>query len=242
MNKPKFSIVMAHYNRFDLLLKTLNSIFNIHQYKDIDVVVVDDASSNLKSKEDIFNFPVKYIQLPSNKWYCNPVIVYNVGIEYAESDIIVIQNPECYHFDNLYDEIVSVNDDQLKSFSCYSIDANTKIEDLKKNEFQNRSASFDGDLGWYTHSQFNPRPYHFCSAINRNSLYKINNFSREYAYGCAYDDDDFVSKCRRLNFKIEIVDSHSVIHQYHYSDTSIDNWKIGDKINLNRNIFMTKFS
>jgi hypothetical protein len=217
---------MAHYNRFHLLYNTLYSIYKKHGHNDIQTVIVDDGSTLLEGKEKIFEFPITYVQLPQNKWYVNPCIPYNVGIEYSENDIIIIQNPECYHFDDVITHtLLNLQDNDYFAYSCYSLSKDNSVDKIRtKNDFYQRTHRFAGDDGWYAHSKHRPAFYHFCAATNRVNLQKIKNFSREYAYGIAYDDDDLVYKLTKAKLNLKLIDDVSVLHQFHY---------FGDKISEN---------
>jgi len=233
----KASIVMAHYNRFSLLYNTLQSIYKKHGHSDIQTVVVDDGSTVLTDKEKIFEFPITYVQLPQKKWYINPCIPYNIGIEYSEADTVIIQNPECYHFDDVITHtLLNLGQNDYFAYSCYSLPEKMKAEEIhSKSQLNNRGASFDGDSAWYCHSKFRNKPYHFCASTTRKNLNLVKNFSREYAHGIGYDDDDLVYKITKSNVNIKIIDDFSVLHQYHY--TQPNNQSKVEKIQINFQIF-----
>jgi glycosyltransferase involved in cell wall biosynthesis len=51
------SVIIGSYNRYELLLRSIDSVIN-QTYKDIEIIVVDDCSiddryENLKSRKDI---------------------------------------------------------------------------------------------------------------------------------------------------------------------------------------------
>ena len=98
---PKLSIVTAYYNRKELFLKTLESIESSERTDEIEVVVVDDGSSEDQRLEDIrvnHSFPIHIIrQEPEDKDYINPCVPFNIAINKAKGDLILLQNPECYH-------------------------------------------------------------------------------------------------------------------------------------------------
>jgi GT2 family glycosyltransferase len=239
--KKQISIVMAHYNRFHLLYNTLTSIYKKHNHTNIQVIVVDDGSTLLEGKEKIFEFPITYVQLPQNKWYVNPCIPYNVGIEYSENDIVIIQNPECYHFDDvIFHTLSNLNDNDYFAYSCYSLPEKKSCYDIKTpQDFQQRSAHHDGDDGWYAHSKYRPVHYHFCASTKRSNLKKIDNFSREYAYGIGYDDNDLVYKLTKAKLNLKLIDNVSVLHQFHYfgNKTSAQSEELCRK---NENIYFNK--
>lgn len=235
---------MAHYNRFPLLFNTLQSIFVKHKARNIEVIVVDDGSTKLEGKDKIFEHPITYIQLPQNKWYKNPVIPYNVGIEYSESDIVMIQNPECYHFDNIISHSKNfVNENNYLSYSCYSLPKDKTFENYKtRSNFIEKTSSRNGAEGWYNHSLFRPAGYHFCCSLHRKSLEKIKNFSRDYAWGNWFDDDDFVLKIKKENMEYKIVDDLTVLHQNHYSEINSYDHVDWDLVNKNKLIYEGKIN
>ena len=97
------SIVTDYINRRQLLIKTLQSL-NKSEIKDFEFIVVDDCSSDEHRIDDLCrDYPfLRVIRLESNqKWYVNPCIPFNIGFKEAKGDIVIIQNPECYHYDDI---------------------------------------------------------------------------------------------------------------------------------------------
>ena len=96
----KISIVMAYYNRKEQLLFTLKTINDSH-HKNIEVIIIDDASDESNRLENIIhNYPF-YINLiriePTDKKHVNSCIPYNIGFKNITGDIVIIQNPEVCH-------------------------------------------------------------------------------------------------------------------------------------------------
>lgn len=236
------SIVTAYNNRKQLFIKTLESIKK-SQFKDIEVIVVDDGSSPEHRLENILHeYPfLKLIRLENkDKWYVNPCIPYNIGFKEAKGDIIIIQNPECYHFHDVITYAVeNLTKDGYFSFSCYSLDKNStdNIDSiLDKNFIVNKSISFDGDKGWYNHGYYRPVEYHFCSAIHRENLIDLGGFDERYAEGIAFDDNEILVRIKRKGLKVKIIDSHTVLHQWHYSSSTYNRPNAGVLIEKNRTL------
>ena len=118
------SIVTAYFNRRTLLINTLQSLTK-SKIKDFEFIVVDDCSSDEHRIEDLsITYPfLKVIRIePHQKWYTNPCVPFNIGFKEAKGDIIIIQNPECYHYDDILSYTLSnLTKNDYFSFGCYSL-------------------------------------------------------------------------------------------------------------------------
>ncbi|MBS1550259.1 MAG: glycosyltransferase [Bacteroidetes bacterium] len=227
------SIVTAYYNRKQLFIHTLKSIKHQNSKHLLEVIAVDDGSEENERLEDLlFEFPfLKIIRLErKNKWYHNSCIPFNIGFKAAKGKQIIIQNPECLHYGDILDfthNNLEIN--KYLSFGCYSLDKDTtnNIEALisnksidsiidKKNDF----ARNDGDAGWYNHSIYRPRAYHFCTAITKKDLNSLGGFDELFSLGIAYDDDEFLSRIKKKKLNLQFVDNKLVLHQNHYNPDS----------------------
>ena len=226
-NTPKkpltLSIVMAFYNRQELLDKTLESLER-STVKDYELIIVDDASAVplVCPKAKIIRVEKK------DKWYNCSAIAWNMGMRQATGDVILLQSPECYHVgDVLAYALNNIKPNLYLSFGCYSINK-VETEELRKGKFPVLvNALVDGHTGWYNHTKYRPCAYHFCSAILRNDLDIIGGFDERYAYGVAFDDDEFIRVIRYIGMDVKIIDSPYVIHQFHthFEFESISAWR-----------------
>lgn len=225
------SVVMAYHNRRRQLFHTLTTI-SPSEHENFEIVIVDDYSNQENNIDNIKeNFPrlninlVKMQDEVQEKWYRNPCIPYNVGFMKSKGDKIIVQNPECCHMGDVikYTE-ENLNDDNYLSFHCYA----TGVEDtelVRKNknivyhEKTLKQAKKDSSK-WYNHKIYRPASYHFCTALTRKNLIKLNGFDERYALGHNCDDDDFIERVRRLKLRIDFVDRPFVIHQYHGVEVS----------------------
>lgn len=234
MNK-KISIVIGYYNRKDLFYETLLSITR-SKYKDFELIAVDDGSSPEQRLEDMVEeFPfIKIIRLENkDKWYLNSCIPLNIGIREAKGDIIVLQNPECLHVHDVLTYLSeNIDDSNYISMSTYGIGRkitkllseyrNDHIVALLKSLPQQSYVGWES-VGWYNHTIYRPVHYHFCSAISRNNMAKLNGFDERFGFGVAYDDDELILRIRRLGLALKIEDNLSVMHQYHESVWELPN-------------------
>ena len=150
---------------------------------------------------------------------------FNIGLRAANGDIIVLQNPECLHVHDILTYFSkTVDDSNYISISAYGMDEDSTnklpslfndnfIEYFEKIHKDNRNIVYNR---WYNHSTY-PTYYHYCSAMTKSNIKKLNGFDERYAYGFACDDDEFVMRIRRLGLKLILCDQLSVIHQYHNS-------------------------
>lgn len=105
---------MAYYNRKPQLLKTLDGFQENYANKyNFEVVIVNDQSDTEHSVVDIvdkYDFDIRVLEIPDSMKVLardrdgnptdkiiNPGMPYNVGFKKAKGEIIIIQNPECYH-------------------------------------------------------------------------------------------------------------------------------------------------
>jgi GT2 family glycosyltransferase len=233
------SIVTAYYNRKELFRKTLLSIARFKYSEPIEFIAVDDGSKEDERIEDLQEeFPfLRVIRLEKrDKWYQNSCIPFNEGFRQAKGDKIIIQNPECYHFDNVIDYTSkNLNENDYLSFACFALDKFTTdshktfyqdsiIQDQISN-LQPHTSTVNGNI-WYNHSQHKPQAYHFCVALLKRDLDKLQGFDELLSLGIAYDDNEFVRRVKGM-LTIKFVDEILVLHQNHYNpmSTSYDNRK-----------------
>ena len=221
----KISIVMAYHNRRQLLYTTLQTIAK-SKHSDVEVIVVDDASKEEERVESLcLEFPfLQVLRIEEPKRHVNPCIPYNKAIANATGDIIIIQNPECLHVhDILAHAAQHINDDLIISYSAYAIDAeSTSViqEFVSENVFELYFRTlpqryFMRGMGWYNHSTWRPVYYHFCLALSKTNMKKLGGFDERFADGYCFDDDEFVTRIKRLKSAFIIEDNLSVIHQWH---------------------------
>jgi len=235
------SIVTAYYNRKTLFHKTLYSIARFQYSEQIEIIAVDDGSRDEERIEDLqkeFLF-LKVIRLEkSEKWYQNSCIPFNEGFRHVKGDKIIIQNPECYHFDNVIEyTFKNLKDKDYLSFSCFALDKTTTDsyevsypENIVKTCISNPelpTSSVNGNF-WYNHSQYKPEAYHFCVALTKKNLENLQGFNEALALGIAYDDNELVKRVKNT-LNIKFVDDILVLHQNHYNpeSTSYDNRQWG---------------
>jgi len=206
-----FTIVMAYHDRLSQLKNTLYSIEKSSYAKRTKIVIVDDASSPEHTPNNLTkNLNIQVISVPKeSKTWVNPCIAYNIGFTQIESDIVIIQNPECYHCGDVLNYVKeNLTQENYLSFSCRNlkepIKHNIDPRQLKGN--------------WYNHpNKGRQTAYHFLSAITRENLEKLNGFDERYGPGYCFDDDEFLVRIKRMGLNVQIVPDDTVYcaHQFH---------------------------
>lgn len=224
---------MAYYNRAEQLERTLSTIAQ-SEVKDYELVIVDDASDT--PLEGAIRVD------PKDKWWTNPCIPFNMAFKEAKGDIIIIQNPECFHYGDVLSYVLNnVRDRVYISFACYAINED-QTKRLRKGlpEIYDRPFGVKERNGWYNNATHRPVGYHFCSAITKRDLDRIGGFDEEYALGVSYDDDDFVYRINNAGLDIKIVNTPFVVHQWHTPFTyKREGWQA--KHEINKKLFEQKW-
>lgn len=233
----KVSIVMANYNRRKLLINSLKSIQYYNKDRDIEVIIVDDASSKQESIIDIpdlFSIPIVVIPITKEeKHWTYDGIPFNIGFSYARGELIIIQNPENFHVGDIVAYAQKyIRKNIFLSFALYSMNQadtdNLYKKAISKNILQGekvlkiisplvgrKEVWTDGDTCWYNHSLHQPAGHHLISAILKTDLEELGGFDERYAHGFAYSDFELRERMKKKGMITKIVDYPFAIHQRH---------------------------
>lgn len=224
------SIVMTCHNRRVQLINTLNSIAYFRGDTDIEVILVDDTDREEERIEDLperYNFPVHLIRVDNKDWVCS-CVAYNMGFDKISGTTVIIQNAECMWMGNILKYVKDNSRSGLYiTFGAYSPDRpygeiNFKAykDRLYKDVVTSEYTFPRGRRGWFNHSRFRPAKFHFCSAISRSDLERLNGFDERYADGFAHDDAEILVRIDNAGIESVIVDEPFVIHQWHENQGS----------------------
>lgn len=236
-----FSIVMTYFDRKKQILNTINQFEKIYKNYNFELIIVDDNSSVEHKLNDVINnytLNIKYILISAEEKEdrVNPCLAYNKGFEQAKGKIVLIQNAECYHSQNLFNFISkNLTSNNYLTFSCY----NTSTERISNYVINNPLIIFNREFHhhymnslckkydkplWLNFPEYNETNYHFCSAIYNDNLKVLGGFNKDFAKGHSYDDDELLLSIKKnLNLKVLCVKPKNgfVIHQWHLRDTLI---------------------
>lgn len=233
----KISIVMAYYNRKNLLKFTLDTIRD-SKYKNFEIIIVDDASDPEHNIDEFVKdydfFDIKLIKIdPKVKKHKSPCIPFNIGFKHATGDIIIMQNPECCHVGDVLTYVAeNLKEKQYYSMTCAAMkdaDCNQDLYKLYGDDFYKLTKDFVFKLAeqqnnkyfWYNHEKYRPYAYHFLSAMPRDVLLEVNGFDERYALGTCFDDIEILLRIKAANVDViippisETNDTPFCIHQWH---------------------------
>jgi hypothetical protein len=206
----KYSILFPYLNRYNQLVKTLESFQTLyHGRNDFEVLVVLDNKCSIKEEDEINalsyymgDFFPMLVTVNHTSVYDSST-AYNLGSSCAIGEFLVITNPECYHETNILkglDEEFDKNKDVYVLCACKSLKQDDSFE------------------MWYHHSTHNPRMLHFCTAIKAENYEKIGGFNEEYDKGIGYNDDDFRERVKNEGIPFILRDDLIVDHLHHNRD------------------------
>jgi len=185
----KISIVMAYYNRQNEIIQTLDQFKYLYYNKyNFEVIIVDDYSNNNNNLDFIinnYNFKIKLIKINKKNWI-NPVIPYNLGFSFVEGEIIILQNPEIFHCDDIIKFCIdNINNNYYYTFPVFSspdYDNNKKIKELHNtccnnynDEFINKIdyEEYDFDYNYYINNYKDLEELNYDDAYNHWLNYGI---------------------------------------------------------------------
>lgn len=201
----KVSVVMAYINRKRQLQHTLDTISK-SQYKNLEIIIVDDGSLQDQRVEDLvcqYDMEIIVIRIePSEKRWINPCIPYNIGLSKSTGDIIILQNPEVCHVGDIIQYCKdNITDNKYLTFSVINSPSAEENEKIYK---------YDGIIphwdvqqvftphSWYNHPTCRNSQFHFLSCMTRNTLNIVGGFNEQFKNGLSYDDDEFITRLRRV--------------------------------------------
>lgn len=210
-----------------MLINTLQSINHFKKENLIEIIIVDDGSSEEHQINDIVElFPNLNINLivlkRDNKWR-GACIAYNTGFNVATGDVILINSAECLHIGDIIGYVyANIKSKNYISFSTYqSTPVLNKIfcninwdEESILEKLLSIMHPFEND--WQVHSKKSEVTYiPFCAALTRKNMEELGGYDERFVEGIGYDDYDFTDRIRNLELKMEVVDAPFVVHQWH---------------------------
>jgi hypothetical protein len=235
---PDISVVMSYFDgRKEQTLRTLSRLETLYgggKYH-FEVIIVDDNCSELERLDlPTYSFPVRQLRISAAEKgdRSNPGPAYNLGLAAAVGKYVVIQNPECYHADDVFAHILdNVTPRKIISYTCFGVqserhnamllDGDPKADHLMSlfapQTVVGGAAKTQDNVcvgGWLNHATVNPTYYHYCMALRRADLDQLGGFSTDLQHGFCYDDDEFVRRAHFKRFQV-VIGAPLVVHQFH---------------------------
>jgi hypothetical protein len=254
-NNIKISIVMAYFNREKQTIYTLDGFQKIYSNKyNFEVILIDDNSNDSNTLNTIYkkySFPIKYRYITKEEKgkRVNSGLAYNIGFSMASGDVIVIQNPECYHYTDILGEITKMNLElfyyttEVISSPSFSVNEyiinNLNMNKMNIIEYLKKENNSTYNNGWYNspNMPYDRQHMHFCSIISKSKLDMLGGFDESYSDNYWYEDNEFLFRVKKILMPIFILDS-LVIHLYHENGSFSDmynNEDIQNSIKINKN-------
>jgi glycosyltransferase involved in cell wall biosynthesis len=248
MRSPKVSIIIPYYNRKSLLLHGLKSISKT-SYKNIEVIIMDDASNEENRLEDLANnywFHIKLIRIEEQQrwWDKDPAVITNLGFEAASGNILVLQQVECYYVGDVISHLANnIVDNNAITYACYGLNKrdtnlflsgnsvernnNIPVYPISSNNAivsQNEMRMYNEEekSHWWNHGVIILTHIPVCSAMTKSNWKKINYIDIDYKDGFGFSDQDFAERMSASSIVAEIVDEPYVLHLFHHRSVKKD--------------------
>lgn len=227
------SIAITTYKRKAQLLHTLWTIEHTKTDYPIEVIIVDDDSSETLSDRELshFTFPVKY-HVRRGRTRQEPVIPNNLAISMCNGDAILMNCAEVAHMGDVIGHVYRYLDDT--KYLCYAtyslgtelyqkvsaLDWKNKDVIHKAIEVISPLSQFpeyqsDCNTGWYVHPIYKPLALMFCAALTRNNMELLSGYDERFQHGVGYADNDMLRRIIQAGLNIEMIVDPFVIHQPH---------------------------
>lgn len=230
MKSPLVSIVIPTHNRQEMVSALLESILN-STYKNIEIIVVDDASNDNTNSYLHEKFKrYKKIQIIRNKKNLYTAGSRNVGFRHAKGDFIFFIDDDNILDKNAISELIGVflEDAALGelgpvNYSCLNkkkiLWARTRRDMNTTRTYQARSLKeFGSAKTWETDDVLN-------AFMVRASVVRPNSILFREKFGIMYEESDYAYRIRKLGYNIKVVRSAKI---YHAAESITPEGKIKD--------------
>ena len=213
---PTVSVILATYNRENLLPRSIESILN-QTFKDFELIIVDDGSTDktepLIRRYMINDSRIKLIQLKENKGVS---YARNIGIENARGKYIAITDSDDQSLPNRFEKQVRIlkENQTYTALSGHVLDYNHKLTShdfLKWDTYTPVKNSFD--LSFLFSNTFSN-----AAAMIRHDFIKEHNIRYDESY-IAAEDYDFWKQIILAGGKLLTVYEPFTFIRYHESNS-----------------------
>jgi len=210
----KTSIILATFNRPELLRFGLESISKQKVGFPLEIVVVNDGAKDDTEKicSMFKGLDIKYIfsgnrnekELVSRP----PSVANNIGIQQSTGDIIVLSCPEIFHLNNALAMVI----EPLQKYPNLLVIPNYMYFDDDGYFLASLRNNTKGELGRCA-VRYDSVEMPFLLGVRRNKLIEIGGYDEDFI-GYAADDNDLVNRLIMNNCEYMRVDT-KIVHLYH---------------------------
>jgi O-antigen biosynthesis protein len=223
------SVIIVNYNVKDFLLQCLRSVENSSKGLDVEIIVVDNHSSDGSVEMSKSVFPdVKYIELEENIGFAR---ANNLGIERAEGRYVLILNPDTILDENTLNIMFDYmeKNSEVACSGCKVLNPDGSFQLACRRGFPTPWASFSKLFGLqklfpnsrifakYNQTFRSVDESYYIDAVvgafmfcRRDALLEVNGFDTDFfMYG---EDIDLCYRLSKAGWKISYVHTTSIIH------------------------------
>ncbi len=208
---PELSVIIPVYNAEKTLGHTLNAIFS-STYKDCEVILVDDASTD-RSIELARDYECRVLRQDVN---AGPSAARNRGARAARGDILFFTDSDVTVLPNTLAKIV----DALENHPDFSAVIGSYTIDTPCRDF---FSTFKNLVHHYTHQHSLERAITFwagCGAIRRSVFLAVEGFDERYKYA-SIEDIELGYRLTRAGYNILLAKEIQVTHNKKYDFTGL---------------------
>lgn len=242
---PDVSIVIPVYNQLEFTRKCIESLVETI-YETIELIIVDNASMD-GTKEFLTNLYQEKLNLITvfNEENLGFPKAVNLGIEKANGKYLIIANNDIIFTNGWLERMIEVAESEMKIGLVGPI--SNEVSGLQKDE--NALYSSMEEMKEYSERikainkndvQHFPRLAFLCTLIKREVIETIGGLDERFSPG-NYEDDDYCLRAQLAGFKAVIAKDVFIHHYGSKSFKAEGNDKYGERLKLNREIFVSKW-
>lgn len=197
------SLVMPYWRRRAATDAALAAMAAHYRDLDMEIVIVDDGSPEPYHAPAGLPWPVKVVRLPEKAGPLNPCVPFNLGVTFAQGDVIALSNPENLHIrpvlPALLDELERGGPDAYVMAGCRCGEtwhAHRSVSGIEVCGVRMPEGSV----------------YHFLALMHRGLWERCGGFDEDYRDGAGYDDPDLLLRLARAGARFVLRDDLVVEH------------------------------
>lgn len=235
IKQPKISIVIPSRNQGTVLERCLDSIFILTEYRDYEVIVVDNRTTDPNAIRAMRSYPVKRIAYEDSRF--NYSRANNIGVGATTGEYIVLLNndTEVISSDWLQKMVMYFEDPNIGAAGATLLYPNNTIQHAgvilgprgtADHVMRGFDEASDGYAGSLAVSREVSAVTAACMMMRRSTFHAVGGFSEDYAKH--YQDVDLCLKVRQSGMSIISVSNARLYHHESLTRKS-EGYDLGDR-------------